>query len=117
MPKKTPELTTPPPERALLVGVDLRDQNNLLSLDESLNELALLADTAGLEVVGQVTQRLETPNVQTFIGPGKVEEVQILAEESNANVILFDEELSPRHQRELEDVFGLKVRVLDRTAA
>jgi GTP-binding protein HflX len=99
-----------------MVGVELRSQQSLLSLEESLNELALLADTAGLEVIGQVTQRLDTPNVQTFIGPGKVEEVQILAEEGNASVVLFDEELSPRHQRELEEVFGLKVRVLDRTA-
>ena len=114
--KKILERTTPPRERALLVGVELRGQDSLLSLDESLNELALLADTAGLDVIGQVTQRLETPNVQTFIGPGKVEEVQILVEENNANVVIFDEELSPRHQRELEEVFGLKVRVLDRTA-
>jgi GTP-binding protein HflX len=116
MPKKIPEFTSPPRERALLVGVELYGQESLLSLDESLNELALLADTAGLEVVGQVTQRLGNPNVQTFIGPGKVEEVQILAEEIRANVILFDDELSPRHQRELEEVFGLQVRVLDRTA-
>jgi GTPase len=116
MPKKIPEFTSPPRERALLVGVDLRGQESLLSFDDSLNELALLADTAGLEVVGQVTQRLDTPNVQTFIGPGKVEEVHILAEESRANIIIFDEELSPRHQRELEEVFGLQIRVLDRTA-
>jgi GTP-binding protein HflX len=116
MPKKIPERTTPPRERALMVGVELRGHANLLTMDESLNELALLADTAGLEVTGQITQRLDTPHVQTFIGPGKVEEVQILAEETNASVVLFDEELSPRHQRELEEVFGLRVRVLDRTA-
>jgi GTP-binding protein HflX len=116
MPKKILEQTTLPRERALLVGVELRGQESLLSLDESLNELALLVDTAGLDVIGQVTQRLDAPNVQTFIGPGKVEEVQILVEENNANVVIFDEELSPRHQRELEEVFGLKVRVLDRTA-
>jgi GTP-binding protein HflX len=116
MTKKIVERTTPPRERALLVGVELRGHDSLLSLDESLNELSLLADTAGLDVIGQVTQRLETPNVQTFIGAGKVEEVQILVEENNANVVIFDEELSPRHQRELEEVFGLKVRVLDRTA-
>jgi GTP-binding protein HflX len=116
MPNKIPLQTAPPRERALLVGVELRGQDNLLSLDESLSELELLADTAGLEVIGQVTQRLDTPNVQTFIGPGKVEEVQILAEENRAHVILFDEELSPRHQRELEEIFGLNVRVLDRTA-
>ena len=99
-----------------MVGIELRGQDTLLSMEESLNELALLADTAGLDVVGQITQRLDTPHVQTFIGPGKVEEVHNLAEESRADVILFDEELSPRHQRELEEVFGDNIRVLDRTA-
>ena len=79
-------------------------------------ELALLADTAGLDVVGQVYQRLERPNPQTYIGPGKVEEVRMLAEETLAEVVLFDEELSPRHLRELEKIFGDKLRVLDRTA-
>jgi GTP-binding protein HflX len=116
MPKKVPEPTIMPRERTLMVGVDLRGQASLLSLEESLNELSLLADTAGLTVVGQATQHLDQPNVQTFIGPGKVDEVQILAEETQAKVILFDEELSPRHQRELERAFGNNIRVLDRTA-
>lgn len=88
----------------------------MLSLDESLSELSLLADTAGLEVVGQTTQKLDHPNVHTFIGAGKIEEIQALVEELQADVILFDEELSPRHQRELENIFGDKVRILDRTA-
>jgi GTP-binding protein HflX len=85
-------------------------------MDDSLAELSLLADTAGLDVVGRVTQRLDRPNAKTFIGAGKVEEVQAIGEEVAADVILFDDELSPRHQRELEKIFGENVRVLDRSA-
>jgi len=116
MPKKMPEPTNRPRERAFLVGVELHGDDPLLSLEDSLNELALLADTAGLQVVGQATQKLDHPHPQTFIGPGKVEEVKALVEETQAEVILFDEELSPRHQRELEEDFGSRLRVLDRTA-
>jgi GTPase len=116
MAKKIPEPTTKRRERAYLVGVELRSQYGLLSVDESLAELSLLAETAGLEVVGHSTQRLDQPNVQTFIGPGKVEEVKILAGETQAEVILFDEELSGRHLRELERILGDELRVLDRTA-
>ena len=81
MGKKEPELTERPRERAFLVGVEFHGQNDLLSLSDSLDELALLADTAGLDVVGQATQRLDHPNPNTFIGPGKVDEVKALAEE------------------------------------
>ncbi|MCS6993317.1 MAG: GTPase HflX [Anaerolineales bacterium] len=116
MPKRTPEPTTPPRERAFLVGVEIYQEKNLLSLEDSLSELALLADTAGLDVVGEMTQKLERPNPETYIGSGKVEELKALAEETLAQVILFDNELSPRHQRELERILGEKVRVLDRTA-
>jgi GTP-binding protein HflX len=99
-----------------MVGVDFFGDDQLLSLDDSLSELELLADTAGLQVVGQATQKLDHPNPQTFIGPGKVEEVKALVEETQADVVLFDEELSPRHQRELEEIFSANVRILDRTA-
>ncbi|RPI88120.1 MAG: GTPase HflX [Chloroflexi bacterium] len=116
MAKKTPEPTTRPRERAFLVGVELRREENILSMDESLDELSLLADTAGLEVVGIATQKLDAPHPNSFIGPGKVEEVKALVEETQADVVLFDEELIARHLRELEKVFGEKVRVLDRTA-
>ncbi len=116
MSKKIPEPTSPPLERAFLVGVELRGKPALLSVEESLAELSLLADTAGLDVVGQATQHLNHPNVRSFIGAGKVEEVKILAEEVKADVILFDEELTGRHLRELELAFGDNVRVLDRTA-
>jgi GTP-binding protein HflX len=116
MPPKQPEPTIRPRERAFLVGVELRKEDDLLSLEDSLTELALLADTAGLNVVGEAAQKLASPNPKTFIGPGKVEEVKALVEEVRAEVVLFDEELSPRHLRELEQIFGDNVRILDRTA-
>jgi len=116
MAKKTPELTTPPLERAFLVGVDIFGQEDLLTLEDSLAELTLLADTAGLDVVGQATQKLDHPNPQTFIGPGKLEEIKALVEEFEADVVLFDDELSPRHLRNLEQLLGDRVRVIDRTA-
>lgn len=116
MAKKEPELTQPERERAFMVGVEIRGQQNFLSLTDSLQELALLAETAGLEVVGETTQKVDHPNSQTLIGSGKVEEISALIEEFDADIVLFDEELSPRHQRELEEAFGDKVRVIDRTA-
>lgn len=116
MAKKIPEPTNQPRERAFLVGVDLYQQPGLLSLDDSLTELALLCETAGLRVVGELTQKLNQPHVQTYIGPGKVEELKALAEDSLTEVVVFDDELSPRHQRELEKALGSKIRVLDRTA-
>ncbi len=103
-------------EKALLVGVSLFNENVLLPLEDSLEELSLLADTAGVEVVGQVIQKLDNPNPKTFIGSGKVEEVKILANELDADMVIFDNELSPRHQRELEQEFGDSIRVIDRTA-
>lgn len=116
MSKKTPESTQRPRERAFLVGAELRSEENLLTLEDSLAELALLADTAGLEVVGEMTQKLDTPHPGTYIGSGKVEELAALVEETLAEVILFDNELSPRHLRELEERLGRNIRVIDRTA-
>ncbi len=113
---KAPQNTRQPKERAFLVGVELAGEPSLLSLEDSLAELALLAETAGLTVVGQITQRLKQPNPQTFIGRGKVEELRFLLEDALAQVVLFDEELSPRHHRELEKLLGQHVRILDRTA-
>ncbi|HEX7540738.1 MAG TPA: GTPase HflX [Anaerolineales bacterium] len=115
MPKKNPTPTTPPRERAFLVGVEVHGQDNLLTLEDSLTELALLCDTAGLEVVGELTQKMVRPNPETFIGSGKVDELKALAEDTLAQVIIFDNELSPRHQRELEKHIGENVRILDRT--
>ena len=116
MPKKTPQPTPAPRERAFLVGVDLYKQKSFLSMEDSLAELALLSDTSGLDVVGELTQKLDRPHVKTYIGPGKVEELKSLVEETLSQVVIFDDELSPRHQRELQETLGRNVRVLDRTA-
>lgn len=116
MVKKTPHATQPPREKAFLVGVDFYKKQRLLSVEDSLTELDLLSDTAGLDVVGDLTQKLDHPNPETFIGAGKTEELKALVEETLANVVIFDDELSPRHLRELERILGNNVRVMDRTA-
>jgi GTPase len=116
MSKKVAEPTQPPRERAFLVGVDLRNKTTYLTIDDSLAELALLADTDGLDVVGELTQHLETPHPETFIGSGKVDELKALIEDNLADVVIFDNELSPRHLRELELRLGENIRVIDRTA-
>lgn len=116
MAKKISQPTNPPRERAFLVGVDLFKQKNFLSLEDSLEELALLSDTSGLDVVGELTQKLDRPHVKTYIGPGKVDELKMLVEETVSQVVVFDDELSPRHQRELQEALGRSVKVLDRTA-
>lgn len=116
MAKKYPQPTTPPRERAFLVGVDLYQEKTFLPLEDSLTELALLSDTSGLDVVGELTQKLDRPHVKTYIGPGKVDELKALVEETTSQVVIFDDELSPRHQRELQEALGRNVKVLDRTA-
>lgn len=116
MAKRIPEPTIPPRERAFLVGVEFFQDKGLLTLDDSLAELTLLADTAGLDVVGELTQKLDKPNSESYIGSGKVEELKALAEETLSQVVVFDSELNPRHQRNLETMLGPNVRVLDRTA-
>ncbi|MGD2027212.1 MAG: GTPase HflX, partial [Anaerolineales bacterium] len=116
MAKSDTYATILPKERTLLVGVEIFRDENLLPIEESLSELDRLADTAGLNVVGKVEQRLSKPNPKTFVGSGKVEEIQGLIEELDAELIIFDNELNPRHQRELEKLFDSDVRVLDRTA-
>ncbi len=103
-------------ERAFLVGVEVAGQPGLLAVEDSLAELALLAQTARLSVVGQAIQRLRKPDPKTFIGSGKVAEIREMAEAAVADVLLFDDELSPRHLRELERAFGDDLRILDRTA-
>ena len=104
-------------EKAIMVGVRIGPETHQgLNLDESLQELELLAETAGIDVLGSITQNLASPNPRTYIGTGKLEELKLLAEELDADTILFDEELSPRHQRELEKEFNRNIKVLDRTA-
>ena len=115
MAKKQPKPTLPPREKAFLVGVEIKGRPSLLALEDSLQELALLCDTAGLDVVGETSQKLDRPHSETFIGSGKAQEIKAFVEETLSQVVVFDDELNPRHQRELEKVFGEKVRVMDRT--
>jgi len=99
------------------VGIEIKGKPVLWTMADSLAELALLADTAGLKVIGALEQRLERPNPATLIGSGKVEELVALRADTGANVIIFDEELSPAQQREIEKAIrNDSVKVLDRTA-
>ncbi len=101
-------------EKALLVGVGVKGARNRWSLDDSLAELAQLARTAGAEVVGTLTQRLDRPTAAYLLGKGKLEELTSLKRELGYDLVIFDEELSPAQQRNIEHV--LQVKVIDRTA-
>lgn len=82
--------------------------------EQTLNELGQLVQTAGAKVVGRTMQRLDKPNVRTFIGPGKAEEVMQLARAEQADLVVFDVDLSPSQQRNLEGIIS-KVKIIDRT--
>jgi len=105
-----------PVEQALLVGAQLKGQQGGWYIEDSLVELAQLAQTAGLEVVGQTWQRLDRFNPATLIGSGKVEEVLDLCSDLDCDVMIFDEELSPRQLRNLEEAVGDDTKLLDRTS-
>ncbi len=104
--------TAPTRDRAILVAAEV--PGALLPAEESLNELAELARTAGAEVVARFTQRVDHPHPATYIGSGKVQEVTEAVRQHGANVVIFDDELSPSQQRNLEKALGVKV--IDRTA-
>jgi GTPase len=109
--------TQAPQETALLVGIEFKGKPATWSMEDSLAELARLADTAGLRIVGSLEQRLDRANPATLIGSGKVEELVALRADTGAGVVVFDEELSPGQQRELEKAINNEnVKVLDRTA-
>jgi GTPase len=97
-------------EAALLVGVVPPGKKHQ---DDALDELRGLAESAGAQVVGVLTQRRETPDKTTYLGRGKVEELRVMGEASDADVAVFDNDLSPAQIRNLEQATNLKV--LDRT--
>jgi GTP-binding protein HflX len=101
-------------EQALLVGVGGKVSNNDWSVTDSLEELSLLTKTAGANVVGMLTQKLDAPSPTYYIGKGKIEELIGLKEQTQYDTVIFDDELSPRQQRNLEEVLGVKV--IDRSA-
>ena len=100
-------------EKAVLIGLITPLQNEEKA-DEYLDELAFLADTAGAEPVKRFVQRLDYPNPTTFVGPGKLEEINGYVKENEISLAVFDDELSPRQLRNIEK--ELQIKVLDRTA-
>lgn len=102
------------PERAILVGVEWRDAS--WPVERSLDELERLADTAGAVVVGRISQRLDRPVPKSLIGSGKVEELKSLVHRLDADVVIFDEDLTPAQQSHLERTIGEPTKIIDRTA-
>ena len=102
------------PERALLVGVEWRTGS--WPVDRSLDELERLASTAGAVVVGRLTQRLDRPVPKSFIGSGKVQELKETVARLSADVVIFDDDLTPAQQSHLERAVGEPTKIIDRTA-
>jgi GTP-binding protein HflX len=105
--------TKPPRQRAFLVGAELTGGRSPWRAEDSLNELALLADTSGLEIVGSSYQRLKQPFPKHFIGPGKIQEIAALRSELTYDLVVFDDELTPGQTRNVEE--ALQTPVIDRT--
>jgi GTP-binding protein HflX len=99
-------------EKTVLIGVITARQDEDQAL-EYLAELAFLAHTAGGEVIKQYTQKMTLPNPKTFIGSGKLNEIQLFVSENDISTVVFDDELSPAQQRNIEEV--MKCKILDRT--
>jgi len=110
----TTVVTQKSPERAFLVAVATKGSTARWSAEDSLDELAQLADTAGADVVGKFIQRLSTPSKPHYLGSGKLDELVELKNSTNYDVVIFDGELSPLQQRNLEDL--LQVKIIDRVA-
>ncbi|MDD7437411.1 MAG: GTPase HflX, partial [Bacteroidales bacterium] len=100
-------------DRAYLVGLITPDTNEQ-EVNEYLDELAFLAHTAQIQAVESFTQRLDHPNVSTFVGSGKLKEIGEKIEKDDIGTVIFDDELSPNQLRNIEK--ELKVRILDRTS-
>ena len=104
--------TTRPPEKAVLVGLITGNQKEE-AVAEYLDELAFLVDTAGGVTLRRFTQRLDKPDVATFVGKGKLEEIRACVKESEADLVVFDDELSPSQHRNISR--ALSCRVVDRS--
>ncbi|MCB9032169.1 MAG: GTPase HflX [Chitinophagales bacterium] len=106
------DLSVQDKERAILIGLVTQYQT-VEQLEEYLDELAFLAQTAGAEVIERFYQKLTTPEKRTYIGKGKLEEVQRYVEEKDIDLVLIDDEISPAQLRNIEE--AVKVKVLDRS--
>jgi len=114
LPIKTPIVTRPSPERAFLIAVASKGGADRWSAEDSIDELAQLAGTAGARVAGKLIQRLPQAAKTHYLGKGKLEELIALKASTNYTVAIFDDELTPLQQRNLEE--ALKVKVIDRVA-
>lgn len=101
-------------ERTILIGMEWGRNDSLWTVDDSLEELKQLADTAGATVIKKFIQKRPKPDPAFFIGRGKVQELALYAQQENIDLCIFDDELSPAQQRNIESVMG--IRILDRTA-
>src|SRR5947208_5088428 len=104
----------PPPEKALLIGLERRGTDKW-AVKDSLEELRELAQSAGAEVLDLITQKRDAPSAPTFVGRGKADEIGTRCRDTGANTVIFDDDLSPAQGRNLVDIFGKDVKVLDRT--
>ena len=100
-------------EEAVLVGLITKNQNEEQAR-EYLDELEFLSTTAGIRTVQRFTQRLDQAHSVTFVGKGKLEEIRLFVEEHEIGIVIFDDELSPKQLRNIEQT--LKVKILDRTS-
>jgi GTP-binding protein HflX len=107
-------------EKAFLVGVDSKASADGWSIESSLEELSYLAKTAGAEVVGRLVQKMQRPSSTYYLGKGKLEELIKTRGHCSYSVVIFNDELKPRQQRNLEEALNaeevLNVKVIDRTA-
>jgi len=101
-------------ERALLIGLE-RSGHDKWAVKDSLEELRELTESAGAEVIDLISQKRDRPEAATFIGSGKVQELAARCRDSGANIVIFDDDLSPAQGRNLSEVLGLNVKVIDRT--
>jgi GTPase len=101
-----------PVERAVLVGAPSKRAGARRVAEEHLRELEHLTDTAGAQVVGELTQQLDRPHPGTYLGSGKIEELRDLVRDREASLVIFDDELSPSQGKNIEDTIG--TRVVDR---
>ena len=113
MAKKRTHSTGPFRERAILVGVSVRTKGDYWALEDSLSELSELARAAGANPIGRFSQTMNKPS-PTYIGKGKIDELQHAIKHKEVDTAIFDDELSPNQQKTLEDKLGVKV--IDRTA-
>jgi GTP-binding protein HflX len=108
--------TAKPQETCVLVGIITQAQNRAL-LEEYLDELAFLAETAHAFTLQRFTQSLPHPDSRTFVGTGKIEEIKTFVHENDVDMVIFDDELAPSQLRNLEQIFNVedkKVKILDR---